>query len=230
MSEFAVKYTFELEAKHLLTTLKKMYVCSTDWSGLRYCGLTLKWDYDARTCEVSMPGYIECSMQWFQHLPPSCPEMSPHHAWQKPTYGAKTQYARLPDTSNPLNAADTKHIQEVLGTLLYYACGIDSTMIIAISTLASQQTHGTKATMITLTQLLNYAVSNPEASILYTVSDMNMHVSSNVSYLSAPKACSSTSDITASAPSHPILPNHPSPRIRNCQTMAPFTSLLVLCV
>jgi hypothetical protein len=72
----------------------------------------------------------------------------------------------MPHTSAPLNAANTKHIQEVLGTLLYYALAIYFTMLVTISTLASQQAYGTKATMITLTQLLNYAASNPHATIL----------------------------------------------------------------
>jgi hypothetical protein len=134
-----------------------------------------------------MPGYIERALQRFQHLPPSRPQPSPH-AWQKPNYDAKTQYAPMPDTSSPLDAADTKHMQEVLGTLLYYARAIDSTMLVAISTLASQQAHTTNATMIALNQLLNYAATNPEATILYSASDMVLHVSSDASYLTAPKA------------------------------------------
>jgi hypothetical protein len=56
---------------------------------------------------------------------------------QKPNYGAKTQYAPMPNTSSPLDVTDTKHMQEVLGTLLYYARAIDSTMLVAISSLAS---------------------------------------------------------------------------------------------
>jgi hypothetical protein len=186
VDDFAVKYTDVDDATHLLTTLE-LYVCKTDWSGTRYCGLTLKWDYVTRTCEMSKPGYIERALQRFQHLPPTRPQPSPH-AWQKPNYGAKTQCAPLPDTSTPLDAAGTKHMQEVLGTLLYYARAIDSTMSVAISTLASQQAHGTNATMIALTQLLNYAATNPEATILYSASDMVLHVSSDASYLTAPKA------------------------------------------
>jgi hypothetical protein len=47
-------------------------------------------------------------------------------------------------------------------------------MLVTISTLASQQAHGTKATMIALTQLFNYAASNPDATILYTASNMTL--------------------------------------------------------
>jgi hypothetical protein len=41
-------------------------------------------------------------------------------------YGAKTQYAKAPDTSEALNVKDIKQVQEVLGTLLYYARAVDS--------------------------------------------------------------------------------------------------------
>ena len=66
-----------------------------------------------------------------------------------PPMPGKTQFAPPEDTSASLNAADTKHVQEVLGTFLFYASrAINSTMRIALSTLASQQSEGTRTTMI----------------------------------------------------------------------------------
>jgi hypothetical protein len=88
-----------------------------------------------------MPGYVECALQHFQHTVISQPEHTPH-AWQKPTYGAKTQYAPPEDTSAPLDATDTKRVQEVLGTFLFYAWTVDSTMLVSLGTLASQQSKG----------------------------------------------------------------------------------------
>jgi hypothetical protein len=96
-----------------------------------------------------------------------------------------------PDNSPALDAKDTKHIQEVLGTLLYYARAVDSTMLTAISKLATQQTAGTQQTMEALTKLLNYAASNPEATIRFTASNMILAVESDASYLSVSKAQSS---------------------------------------
>jgi hypothetical protein len=78
--------------------------------------------------------------------------------------------------------------QEVCDTFLYYARALDSTMLVAIGDLAAQQSKGTRATMVALTKLLNYAFSNPEAPILYKSSDMTLHVSSDASYLTAPKS------------------------------------------
>jgi hypothetical protein len=146
VDDFAVKYTKKEDAGHLLTTLEKMYVCSNDWTGKRCCGLALDWHYTKHTCEILMPGYVECALQRFQHSPLSHPEHSPH-AWQKPTYGTKTQYVPAPDISVPLDAADIKCVQEILGTFLYYARAVDYTMLAAIGTLATQQSQGTCATM-----------------------------------------------------------------------------------
>ena len=67
-----------------------------------------------------MPGYIARALQRFQHPTPLAPEHSPH-PWQRPNYGAKTHYAPPPDTATSIDATDKLRLQEVLGTLLYYA-------------------------------------------------------------------------------------------------------------
>jgi hypothetical protein len=187
VDDFGVRYTRKTDAEQLMTTLSKMYSVSEDWTGSKYCGLTIDWDYNNRTVDISIPGYIERALQRFQHPPPACPQHAPH-AWQQPTYGAKTQYAPSPDNSPALDASDINHIQQVLGTLLFYARAVDSSMLPAISTLASQQSHGTKATLEALTQLLNYCATHPEAAIRYVASDMCLHIDSDASYLTAPKA------------------------------------------
>jgi hypothetical protein len=61
-------------------------------------------------------------------------------------------------------------------------------LLVAISELASQQASGTKAIMRALTQLLNYATTRPNASIPFHASDMIIHLSSDASYMSVPKA------------------------------------------
>jgi hypothetical protein len=64
IDEFGVKFTNKRDADHLMSTLQQLYRVSTDWDGQRYCGLTLEWDYDKRTCDIlSMPGYIERALQ-----------------------------------------------------------------------------------------------------------------------------------------------------------------------
>ena len=67
VDDFAIKYTQRTDVEHLLDALKTGYKMSVDWTAERYCGLILKWDYDKRTCDISMPGYIERALTRFRH-------------------------------------------------------------------------------------------------------------------------------------------------------------------
>ena len=79
--------------------------------------------------------------------PPSFrPEHAPH-SWQRPNYGAKTQFAVAPDESPSLDAADKTRILEVLGTLLFYARAIDLTLLTAIGELATEHSQATQTIM-----------------------------------------------------------------------------------
>ena len=185
VDDFAVRYTNDVDANHLLAALKQHYQVTEDWDAKRYCGLSLQWDYTNRTVDLSMPGYIERALLRFRHPRPKRPEHAPH-AWQRPAYGAKVQYAPDPDHTTALNAADCKRVQEVIGVLLYYARAVDPTMLVALGTLATQQAQGTQATMEALTQLLNYCATHPDATIRYHASDMVLWTHSDASYLTAP--------------------------------------------
>ena len=92
------------------------------------------------------------------------------------------------DESPKLNKAMIKRLKEIIGVLLYYARAVDSTMLVALGTLAATQAQGTEATMEAAVQLLNYAATHPNATIRYHASDMKLHVYSDASYLSKPKA------------------------------------------
>ncbi|KAI2488785.1 Reverse transcriptase (RNA-dependent DNA polymerase) [Fragilaria crotonensis] len=187
VDDFGIRYTDIADAEHLLATLEATYQVSRDWSGARYCGLTLDWDYSARTCDISMPGYIDRALKRFRHALPRKPEHSPH-PWQRPNYGAKTQYAAPPDTTAALDANDKRRILEVLGTLLFYARAIDSTLLTAIGELATEHSQSTAYTMEKLAQLLNYCATHPDASVRFTASDMILAVvESDASYLSVAK-------------------------------------------
>ena len=61
-------------------------------------------------------------------------------------------------------------------------------MLVALNSISSQQSAPTQATMSQLMQLLDYAATNPNATIEYTPSEMLLKVHSDASYLSEPKA------------------------------------------
>ena len=104
VDDFGVKYTDEADAQHLLSVLEEHYKCSVDWIGTRYCGLTLAWDYKARTCNISLPGYIARILKRFAHIAPNNKREDFPHAWVAPSYGQKVQYSKEPDGSPLLDA------------------------------------------------------------------------------------------------------------------------------
>jgi hypothetical protein len=109
--------------------LKDKYKIATNWTGTLYVGLTLAWNYKARTVDLSMPGYVAKALERFQHPPPKRPQHSPHD-WQAPQYGAKTQLSDKADTSPLLPPSGIQFLQQVVGTILYYARAVDNTMLV----------------------------------------------------------------------------------------------------
>jgi hypothetical protein len=149
--------------------------------------MTLRWDYIRFTVDISMPGYVTKALERFQKTPSHGQEQSPH-AWTNPIYGTPTQLTSPVDDTALLPPAELTRIQEITGTLLFYARAIDSTMLVALGTIASNQSKGMQATAQALTQLLNYAAAHPDATVRYTPSDMYLHIHSDASYLSEAKA------------------------------------------
>ncbi|CAB9528638.1 expressed unknown protein [Seminavis robusta] len=160
---------------------------TTDWTGSLYCGLTLNWDYTNRTVDLSMPGYITKALARFEHPHPNRAQNSPYKC-NLPQYGAKTQLTAKADTTNPLQQKDTKRLQEIIGTLLYYGRAVDSTMLVALGTLASAQTKGTQATKRAAAQLLDYCFTHPDATVRYHASGMILSIHSDASYHSETEA------------------------------------------
>ena len=110
--------------------------------------------------------------------PPACGE----------TYGATVQYAKALDNS-PILPPDSKtYIQQVLGVLLYYGRAVDSTVLVALSSIASAQASPTELTLSLIKQLLDYVATHPDAILTYKKSDMVLAVHSDASYLSKPQA------------------------------------------
>ena len=78
----------------------------------------------------------------------------------------------------------------MIGVFLYYGRAVDSTMLTALSAIASAQAEPTEETMTRCKQFLDYAATHQDAILTYKSSDMVLVVHSDVSYLSEPKACS----------------------------------------
>jgi hypothetical protein len=187
VDDFGVKYVGREHTEHLMECIKKNYNISSDWNGGAYCGLTLDWDYKNRTVELSMPGYIKAALHKYQHAAPARPEHAPH-TWNPPIYGAKTQFASEETTSPTLSDKDVNKLQQLTGTLLYYARAVDPILIMPINVLASEQSNATEITAEKVIKLLNYCNTHPETKISYHASDMILHIHSDASYLSENEA------------------------------------------
>jgi hypothetical protein len=170
-----------------MACIKKNYNISSDWNGTAYCGLTLDWDYKNRTVDLSMPGYIKAALHKYQHPAPERPEHSPH-AWNPPIYGAKTQFVNEPTPSPALSDKDVNKLQQLTGTLLYYARAVDPTLIMPINVLASEKSNATEVTADKVIKLLNYCNTYPETKNRYHAYDMILHIHSDASYLSENEA------------------------------------------
>jgi hypothetical protein len=58
VDDFAVKYVTTADTHHLHNALLRNYEITMYWDGTVYSGITLDWDYNKRTCDISMLGYI----------------------------------------------------------------------------------------------------------------------------------------------------------------------------
>ena len=185
VDDFEVKYIRKETTNHLIQSLQKLYTISINWTGSLFCGLTIDWDYATRTCDISMPEYLQIALLKFQHPAPKRPQHAPH-AWSKPTYGAQVQYTQDNDSSTLLTEKTINLVKQIVGTLLYYSIAVDPTMITALSSINAQQSKRTEKTYVDTLWLLNYTATDPNAKIRYTASDMILYIHSDASYLSEP--------------------------------------------
>ena len=185
VDDFGVKYAGKEHADHLIQCLCNHYnEIDIDWAGKRFCGIDLTWDYTNRTCDLSMPGYVQHALHTFQHPTPQKKQDSPYPTTVK-QYGVKVQLTDPIDYSARLPPHEIKRLQQIIGTFLFYARAVDPTMLTALSELSSAQATATNATKRACQQFLDYCASHPNGSVRYHASDMILKLHSDSSYLNA---------------------------------------------
>jgi hypothetical protein len=100
VDDFGVQYVGKENANHLYNALLQYYPTSINWEGKLYCGITLHWDYDGRTVDLSMPGYVAAGLHKFHHIKPGRHYHAPSR-YTPPNYGAKTQFVKE-DNTDPM--------------------------------------------------------------------------------------------------------------------------------
>ncbi|KAL7478502.1 hypothetical protein ACHAW6_004262, partial [Cyclotella cf. meneghiniana] len=181
VDDFCIKVVGITHAKHLAAVLQKYYTVSVDWTGDLFCGISLNWDYRGKTFNLSMPGYIDKTLKHFQHAPPSQPQHAPYES--APLQFGTSHQILLTNTTVALTPAQIKHIQQVVGTLLYYFIAVDPTLAAALSAIATRQTHCTEAVLQACKQLLDYVAMHPNVTIRYCASDMILALDTDALYL-----------------------------------------------
>ena len=101
-----------------------------------------------------------------------CPQNSIARTHQSQKNGLEAQSPLPLNTSRKLKEKEIKAVQKIVGSILYYACAVDMTVHMALSTIASEQTNGTEHTIEKALQLLAYLAAHPDTKILYRASDM----------------------------------------------------------
>ena len=119
----------------------------------------------------------------YQRPEPCKPQHVPYQ-WGKNQYGQTTQYVKPADNSPKLDADGIKQIQKIIGTLLYYARSVESTMLMAINAISAVQVNGTNSTAADVAWLLDYAAISPDATVLYEAIKIILRIHSDASYQS----------------------------------------------
>ncbi len=188
VDDFGVKYVGKERAQHLNNTYKEHYKLTCDWTGTRYIGITLDWDYKKQQVHLSMPNYVKKALKQFQHIASKL-KHSPYLSVPI-QYGAKKQYATQELTAPLLDDKAEWFIHQVCDEFLFLGRAVDSTLLCPICAIPSQSSKPTTDTMQQTLQLLDYLATQEDAVLSYHASDMVLAVHSNPSYLSEPKAYS----------------------------------------
>ena len=80
------------DIEHLKAVLSEPYQITVDPQATKFCGMSLKWDYDNGHVDISMPGYVEKALHKFTHTKPARAQHAPSK-WSVPNYGTAIQYA-----------------------------------------------------------------------------------------------------------------------------------------
>jgi hypothetical protein len=188
VDDYGVKYNNKEDAEHLIAALQTKNAIKINWNGDKFLGLKLDWNHADGYVELSPPGYIDKVLTRFAHRNIRPPGAASPSVYTPPLYGRKGPQPPTIDNSTPASKADADDRQQIVGCLLYYALMVGSTMLPTVTTITSEQSQTMTAISHSVNRLLNYAAAHPNNELVLRACDMILHVQSDASYLSRPKA------------------------------------------
>ena len=146
VDDFGIKYTRKEDADYFLSVLAELYELKVNWKGDKYLGFTIEFNDELHTLSLSMPGYVEKLIKRF--YPTAAPKGAASPAiYMPPSYGVKGPQPAAVDDSTPLQAHEILRLQEIIGSVLFYARAVDCTMLPAINHISSEQSKPTQRVM-----------------------------------------------------------------------------------
>ena len=71
------------------------------------------------------------------------------------------------DAAAKLIPQTIKHLQQIMGTFLFYSIAINPTMLMTLSIIVTEQTQGAQTTKEKAEHFLNYAAMHPNTTIKF---------------------------------------------------------------
>ena len=99
VDDFGVLYRSKADAKHLEAAITAHYPIPKNWTGDKYIGIDLKWNYEKREFITSMKGYVKRALQEFSTQLPTKP-ITAHKSSIPPTL-ANIRKWNTPTKSKP---------------------------------------------------------------------------------------------------------------------------------
>ena len=137
-----MKFVGEHHTNHLKKLLDHWYDMTMDWSGGKYVGISLQWDYKNRILDTSVPGFVKSKLHEHQYSTLA----KPQHDRTKAApiiYDAKVQQSKPADKTAPLSKDGIKRIQQVVGVFAWCAQAADTKMSNTLSSIAGRQAKAT---------------------------------------------------------------------------------------
>lgn len=126
-------------------------------------------------------------LQRLHHKQPARPVHDPHK-WISVVHGKRRQHGTPDDTSDRLDPKKIRELQSIVGSLFYYTRAVDPSLLPALNEISTQQAQPIKFIWSKGEMLLDYVHTHQNAQIRHHASDMCLHVDSDASYLTLPRA------------------------------------------
>ena len=106
-----------------------------------------------------MPGYAKRLLVKFNHDTPNKPQYSLYQA--APKVYSKEAHAPIPDDTKKVNNDKVTVIQQVIGSVLYFARAVDLTNLPGLGSIAIKQSQATEQTKKKVKHLLDHLDTMP---------------------------------------------------------------------